>query len=281
MTVNPVRLQKLQEHGLTEYEARAYLALLELGCAEASQIADLSRVPRTKIYQALDGLEAKRLLRVIPERPKRYAVEAFGGYLDDLAKSYNQRAAAVAESKAILATEFAPKGSVQLESSGGFLTLKGRSTIASKVCEMINRSERSLSVATSENGAHRVAYHADLLGGARDRGVTIGIHAPASADNREALDALAAVAEVRSAVVSLGAITLLFVDDREVLLVHHVPDDRHHFQGSDVALWSDDPGTVVALRAMLSLAWTSAPVYASGEARRVPVAAPLIASASV
>jgi sugar-specific transcriptional regulator TrmB len=255
--VNPVRLQKLQEHGLTEYEARAYLALLELGCAEASQVADLSRVPRTKIYQALDGLEAKRLLRVIPERPKRYAVESFSGYLDDLARSYNDRAAQVAESKTILALEFAPKGGLALESSGGFLTLKGRSTIASKVCELLTRAERSISIATSENGAHRIAYHADLLANARERGVTVATYAPSTESNREAVQSLAAVGEMRAASVSLGAITLVFVDDREVLLVHHVPDDRHHFQGSDVALWSDDAGTVQALRGLLSLAWAA------------------------
>lgn len=258
MTVNPARLQKLQEHGLTEYEARAYLALLDLGMAEASQVADLSRVPRTKIYQALDGLEAKRLVRVIPERPKRYAVEPFEGYLDGLARAYQERAKNVESSREALATEFSPKTKVVLEQSGGFLTLKGRSTIQSKLCEMIQRSTSSLTIATSENGAHRLAYHADLLAAAFTRGARASVHCPATPANEDATRALAAAGcELRHATVALGSVTIVFGDDREVLVVHHVPDDRHHFQGSDVALWSDDPGTVAALRAMIDLAWNA------------------------
>src|SRR5438067_11360921 len=84
VTVNPQRISRLQEHGLTEYEARAYLALLELENSEASPIADLARVPRTKIYQALDGLESKKLLAVIPDRPKRYQVAPISSYIDSL-----------------------------------------------------------------------------------------------------------------------------------------------------------------------------------------------------
>lgn len=259
MTVNPIRLQKLQEHGLTEYEARAYLALLDLSIAEASQVADLSRVPRTKIYQALDGLESKRLVRVIPERPKRYAVEPFEGYLDGLAKAYQDRAKSVEASRETLAAEFSPKGRVVLEASGGFLTLKGRSTIQSKLCEMLQRTSQNLWFGTSENGAHRLAYHADLIGAAVQRGALAHVHAPATSGNAEATNQLAAAGcEMRHARVSLGSVTLVFADDREVLVVHHVPDDKHHFQGSDVALWSDDAGTVAALRAMVDLAWNAA-----------------------
>jgi sugar-specific transcriptional regulator TrmB len=123
MTVNPQRISRLQEHGLTEYEARAYLALLELENSEASPVADLARVPRTKIYQALDGLEAKKLLAVIPDRPKRYQVQPIASYIESLEASFRDRASVLGGQKEALAEEFAPRGKVQMERAGGFVVL--------------------------------------------------------------------------------------------------------------------------------------------------------------
>lgn len=51
--------------GLTEYEARAYITLLELGEAEASEISRSSGVPRTRIYDILSKLESQGLIQGI------------------------------------------------------------------------------------------------------------------------------------------------------------------------------------------------------------------------
>src|SRR5512137_119909 len=59
MPINSERLQRLEGFGLTEYQARAYLALLDLGTATASQLPALSRVPRTRIYSTMRQLHAK------------------------------------------------------------------------------------------------------------------------------------------------------------------------------------------------------------------------------
>lgn len=255
MTVNPPRIAKLQEHGLTEYEARAYLALLELETSEASPVADLARVPRTKIYQALDGLEGKKLLTVIPERPKRYSVSPIAGYMDELEGNLRGKADIIAGQKEALSEEFAPRGKVQVERAGGFICLKGRANIGSKLTELIGKADKDFAVATSAMGAHRIAYHHDLLENATARGTAVRILAPLTDDNEEATRTLAQTTNLRHALVDLGRVTLAFVDDKEVLLVHHVPDDRHYFQGSDVALWSDDPAIVSSLKALFTLGW--------------------------
>ncbi len=254
MTVNPPRIAKLQEHGLTEYEARAYLALLDLETSEASPIADLARVPRTKIYQALDGLETKKLITVIPERPKRYSVSPISSYIEELEGNLRGRADVLAGQKDDLATEFAARGRMQPERSGGFVVLKGRANISSKFCELVGRATNDFAVATSAMGAHRIAYHHDLLTAALERGSNVRMLAPATDENEEAFATMKGI-DARHALVDLGRVTLAFVDDKEVLLVHHVPDDRHYFQGSDIALWSDDPAIVMSLKALFTLGW--------------------------
>lgn len=54
-------VEKLKRVGLTEYEAKAYLALLNAHLSTATQISEKSGVPRTKIYAVLESLEKQRL----------------------------------------------------------------------------------------------------------------------------------------------------------------------------------------------------------------------------
>lgn len=63
--------------GLSSYEARAYRGLLELGTANAREVSEGSGVPMGRIYDAMNGLEAKGAVRSHPSsRPTTYvAVE--------------------------------------------------------------------------------------------------------------------------------------------------------------------------------------------------------------
>lgn len=47
----------LKKLGLSEYETRACIALVELGKADASEISRRSGAPRTRIYDVLGKLE--------------------------------------------------------------------------------------------------------------------------------------------------------------------------------------------------------------------------------
>ncbi len=58
--------------GLSEYEQKAYKALVKVGKATASQISRESGVSYGKIYEVLASLEAKGLVRVIPEKTKLF-----------------------------------------------------------------------------------------------------------------------------------------------------------------------------------------------------------------
>jgi sugar-specific transcriptional regulator TrmB len=49
-------LQSLIDIGLSEREAKTYLALLSKGSATASELQKISGIPRSKIYEVIDGL---------------------------------------------------------------------------------------------------------------------------------------------------------------------------------------------------------------------------------
>ncbi|MFB6106376.1 MAG: TrmB family transcriptional regulator [Halobacteriaceae archaeon] len=67
----------LQDLGLSEYEARTYRSLLDVGPTTAKELSAASDVPMGRIYDVLNALETQNLVRSqTASRPKKYvAVE--------------------------------------------------------------------------------------------------------------------------------------------------------------------------------------------------------------
>ncbi len=78
-------IEKLKSLGLTEYEAKTYLALLRKTELTAEQISNLSQVPLPRVYGVLDQLAEKGFVKILPGRPRRFeAIEpkrAFESYM--------------------------------------------------------------------------------------------------------------------------------------------------------------------------------------------------------
>ncbi|WP_126662761.1 TrmB family transcriptional regulator [Haloterrigena salifodinae] len=69
-------MSALRELGVSSYEESAYRTLLVTGPSTAADVATASDVPRGRIYDVLNGLSARRLVRTRSADPKRYvAVE--------------------------------------------------------------------------------------------------------------------------------------------------------------------------------------------------------------
>lgn len=73
---NEQTMTELGELGLSSYEETVYRTLLVTGAVSASDCTDASGVPRGRIYDVLNGLEARGLVRTQPTDPTQYvAVE--------------------------------------------------------------------------------------------------------------------------------------------------------------------------------------------------------------
>jgi sugar-specific transcriptional regulator TrmB len=71
--VGTAEIQKaLEIIGLTEYEAKAYLNLIQTGTSNAGNLSKLAEIPRSKIYEVLLRLEKKKLIEVQKGRPLFY-----------------------------------------------------------------------------------------------------------------------------------------------------------------------------------------------------------------
>ena len=59
----------LEEFGLSQYEARAYVTLISKGRISASELAYYSELPRTKVYPVLLKLKSKKLAMISKSKP--------------------------------------------------------------------------------------------------------------------------------------------------------------------------------------------------------------------
>jgi sugar-specific transcriptional regulator TrmB len=254
MAINNERLAKIQEYDLTEYEARAYLALLDFEVATASKVARLARVPRTKIYQALEDLEEKELVRVIPERPKRFVAQPFENYIEQKEREHERKAEQLAKKKAEVAEEFQPKGNVDLEDPGQFVMVRSRSNVTEKIMSLIENADESVLVLGSEMTLARFDYFEPTIEEAADDGVMFTAMGPLTEENEESVEELSQHGRVLSYEDATPGQCMIIVDGEEALIVHAVPDDTHLFKGEDVALWTDDMAMVRSFESIVEIA---------------------------
>ncbi|WP_436928328.1 TrmB family transcriptional regulator [Halosimplex halobium] len=66
-------MSELGELGLSSYEEKVYRALLSLGSATAGEVSEASGVPMGRIYDVLNGLDARDIVRSQSTEPTRYA----------------------------------------------------------------------------------------------------------------------------------------------------------------------------------------------------------------
>ncbi|MHB8586829.1 MAG: TrmB family transcriptional regulator [Thermoplasmatota archaeon] len=257
MPINNERLEKMQEYGLTEYEARTYLALLDLGVATARDIANVSRVPRTKIYSVLDDLHQKQLAEIIPERPKKYEVVPFERYLRTFERDYQAKLKKIEEDKQVLSTAASKESGNGADKAGSFNVLKGRKNVINRMYEMIGRSRATLLEMGTEWSAVRMGYYLPLVKEKARAGVKARLVAPITHANLENVVDFGTVGEVHHAANKAPGSVILIVDDEEVLICHYVPDDEHLFKGEDVAIWSDDRAIVRDMRATIESQWAA------------------------
>lgn len=249
-------LQRLLQYGLTEYEGRTYLALVVSGPATARDLANVSRVPRTKIYGVLDELHAKGLVQLLPDRPRRFEAVPVDRYLGQFEDQIKAKLARLKADREALAAEF-PKAPPRGR-AGSFNVVKGRKNVAGRVVEMLGRATQELVASGSASLPQRLLHLRPELEALAKRGVQVRVLAALEPRNEAAVQQLRAVADVRGLKVPSAGSGTVVVDGKESLMCHFVPDDDHPSKGDDVGIWSDDPAIVSDIRRTLQGQWEQA-----------------------
>jgi sugar-specific transcriptional regulator TrmB/predicted hydrocarbon binding protein len=241
------RLKKLEDFGLTEYQARVYLALLEFDVATAGQIPSASKVPRTKIYGIMRQLHDKGLVQIVPETPLKYRAVPFDLFLEKQIKDMREKAEELDANKDLLSKEFTI-GHKKPEKQGKFEVLYGRRNVRDRLNKIYSSAKKEiLSIGTSNSPARIVNTTLWFIEDKKKEGLMIRYAFPVNAGNKDKVEKIASFAEIRH-IDRNPPMHFVVVDMKECMLIHRVPDDADPVRGDDVAIWTDDEAIVNAMQ---------------------------------
>jgi sugar-specific transcriptional regulator TrmB len=232
----------LREVGLTEYETRAYLILLERGVMTAREVSEYGRVPYSKVYETLNSLERKDWVEAERGRPSRYfpkspseALEAARLRLEDMVSGW--RRVVLGELQPLYERR-------ELLEKPDIWILRGEFSVLAKLKEMLSSAKKELMVAAPAFAKNFVSAVASTLSRLRDSGVDVNVMVTRDWD----VEKIAKVGEarVRDGLFGGGVI----VDGKEALL----------FLGEDkptLVIWSNHMGLVKFARDYFQYLWSS------------------------
>ncbi len=136
----------LRELGLTQYETRAYLAVLGKEVLTASQISEYAEVPYSKVYEVLASLEKKGWIKAEHGRPSKYypkspseALDAAKFRLEEMTKTWEQT----------ILSELQPLyEKMGIREKPDIWILRGEFNILAKLKEMLDKVENEVMIAT-------------------------------------------------------------------------------------------------------------------------------------
>ncbi|MDW8359372.1 MAG: TrmB family transcriptional regulator [Candidatus Caldarchaeum sp.] len=234
----------LQELGLTEYEVRAYVALVENGPMTASELSETKQIPYSKVYEVLGSLAEKGFIESQQGRPAKYFPKSPATAIESLIQSIEKN---VREKSEVVVRELLPV----FEMKGGrerpdIWILRGEKSVADKIRETVSRCERELLIAAPvlSKELAEAMYGLILSVRARDAKVQVMV---SNQVNSSVVRRLAEVAQVRRRGQMFGG--GIICDNREVVIVFS--EDG----GPVLAIWSDHAGLAKFARNYFEYLW--------------------------
>lgn len=249
------RLTLLLQQGLTEYQARAYVALLGYTSLPAGPVAKAADIPRNRLYEVLEELQTLGLVEILLDEPRRYRARPFRDYLDRKVQRLRDEIVEIEAKRDALTKAMEPPAENEERAldSGSTRVVVGRAAVLHEIERMVEEAKISFTYVASVGGAERAVRH---LASLRDRlqpsperpnfraEIWLPRAAAISASAERLAEALAP--HVRWLPFDLKSV-LAVTDHEQFLLVQPVPDDSVLHQGRDFGIFSTNPAFVLDL----------------------------------
>lgn len=184
----------MESMGLTDYEIKVYVSLLNDGTMTAQELSKKSGVPYSKIYEVVGRLEDKGWLESDSSRPTKFYPKSPSTALEAMRMRIESQ---VKENENILINELASiyeKSGVKEKPE--IWVLRGVYNIAAKVKEIIQNCEKELLLALPTVAENITKPLQPTLRASHEKGVKIMVLASESA-TMDAVKALSRIGEVR------------------------------------------------------------------------------------
>lgn len=247
---------------LNLYEVKIWTALMSRGISTAGELSDIAEVPRSRAYDILESLEKKGFVVMKLGKPIKYIAIPPAEVVDRVKKLVKAEAEKKSERLEELKgtdtlTELSSlytKGIEYIDPTEFSGAVRGQDNVYNQLETMIKAAKSKVLITTSDTGLIRkVEAIGKALSDAKNRGVKIKIAVPITKENKEALEKIKDLAEIRT-VKKLNA-RFAVVDGREALLM--LKDDKEVHPNYDIAVWLNSNMFASALDTMFENVWKS------------------------
>ncbi len=217
-------IKYLEYYGLDQYEAKVYIALLARGSATASELSDISGIPYTRIYDAINNLESKGLILRIPGRPMKFSVIhpklALKNLRHKLVLDFEKRIKKLEDFENLILKDLEQiyrKASKRVYEA--IKTVEGRMGIHSAISMFLRQVEKGEAFfVISRNTYERIKIiNYEDMEFAREKGLNINVYIVSKSKDPE-LETLLIEAPEKTA-------NIIIIGEDNVLLFESVPDD--------------------------------------------------------
>lgn len=245
----------LHEMGLSEYEASAYLCVLQIGVATAKEVAEGADIPQSRVYDVLSTLDSKGFVTIQPGRPKKFgpvepeiAVNQFIQYkradLEEKIAQDQKIGSQFLEELDNNRFQYRQNGEMDI-----FWSYKGKNYILKQFGEYCASSSSRIRMITRDESFNRiVTSHKELLSEKKEKGVNIQIISSGNKNNEPVVDEALEWAEVRE---YDGVQARVYVFDSQRVLVSWNDTDEDQF----VAIATQSPQLQQTFDIMFELVW--------------------------
>jgi sugar-specific transcriptional regulator TrmB len=247
----------LETLGLTEYEAKCFVALARMEQGTARELAEVADVPRPRVYDSVEALQERGLADVQDSQPRRFRAADPREAVDTIRREYGER---LDRLEGILPRLRSPE---RRDDRAGVWVVEGDDEISDRLAGLAANATDELLLVVAVESVLTDEFIA-ALESAAERGVAITLGSPGPDIRQTVADAVpdATVVETwtwwEDYPIRTGAISsILMVDSHDLMVSSDVesdlPDvDRHS------AVWTDDERAplVGLMRPLLSQAIT-------------------------
>ncbi len=165
----------LEELGLTEYEARCFVALTRLSKGTAKEISQVADIPRSRVYDTIERLDRKGLVNVQQTEPREYKAVPVDTACRRIREDYDSRINAAENALGQLEEPDSPDDE-------GMWAITRREHVTERVVTFLEEAEDTVHylVPTTEVADREILA---ALESAADRGVDVYVEVP-TADAR-------------------------------------------------------------------------------------------------
>ena len=137
-------------------DSQVYLFLAKKGPQKGKDITKALKINRPQLYRSLKSLQGKGIVSSTLQRPARFSAVPFEEALDMFIKAKMEEAQRLQQNKSEMLSHWRSIEIAEtVDSSAKFMLIEGRSTVYSKILQMITETKNRLSTITTVQGLLR------------------------------------------------------------------------------------------------------------------------------